>query len=185
MLTLGNKEPIAVVGMGCRFPGGATDPEKYWQLLLGGVDAVSTVPKDRWDITRYFDPDLRIKGKMNTRWGGFIEGVDLFDPHFFDISPREAEYMDPQQRLLLEVAQESFDDAGLVPAGSVCGLFIGAFNSDYTYPQMTNPEILSSHSAAGNIRSIGTETYQYDQAGNLLVIENQAGDQTNYTFDWC
>src|SRR4051794_28116261 len=99
-------EPIAVVGLGCRFPGGANSPAAYWQLLRDGVDAVSEVPADRWDIDAYFDPNPDAPGKMYTRWGGFIKGVDLFEPQFFGIAPREAVSLDPQQRLLLEVAWE-------------------------------------------------------------------------------
>ena len=98
------QEPIAVIGIGCRFPGGADGPEGFWRLLSDGVDAITEVPPDRWDLARYYDPDPDAPGKMNTRHGGFLAGVDRFDPHFFDISPREALSMDPQQRLLLEVA---------------------------------------------------------------------------------
>src|SRR5688572_30160455 len=96
-------EPIAIVGMGCRFPGGADDPASYWRLLQGGIDAIGEVPPDRWSNDALYDPDPDAPGKVATRWGGFLDGVDRFDPHFFGISPREATSMDPQQRLLLEV----------------------------------------------------------------------------------
>jgi acyl transferase domain-containing protein len=96
-------EPIAIVGIGCRFPG-APDLDAYWRLLRNGVDAIREVPEDRWDLAEFYDADTQRAGKMTTRWGGFLDRVDAFDPTFFGISPREASYMDPQQRLLLEVA---------------------------------------------------------------------------------
>src|SRR5919112_6296445 len=87
-------EPLAIVGIGCRFPGGASSPESYWRMLRDGVNAVSEVPPDRWDIDAFFDPDPDAPGKMYTRWGAFLEGVDRFDAQFFGISPREAARMD-------------------------------------------------------------------------------------------
>lgn len=99
-------EPIAVIGLGCRFPG-AKDPKAFWQLLRSGTSAISEVPKERWDIDRYYDPEPGTPGKMYTRYGGFIEQIDRFDSGFFGISPREAERIDPQQRLLLEVVWEA------------------------------------------------------------------------------
>ena len=103
-------EPIAIVGMACRFPGGAVNPESYWRLMHNGNDALVEVPKSRWDIDRFFDPDPETPGKMYTRVGGFLqEPIDRFDPQFFGIPPREAESMDPQQRLLLEVCWEALE----------------------------------------------------------------------------
>ncbi|MCA9978344.1 MAG: hypothetical protein KC413_21435, partial [Anaerolineales bacterium] len=93
-------EPLAIVGMGCRFPGGANDLESFWQVLVDGLDVITEVPPERWDIDAYYDPDPDAPGKTYTRWGGFLENVDLFDPEFFGIAPREAVTMDPQQRLL-------------------------------------------------------------------------------------
>jgi acyl transferase domain-containing protein len=127
-------EPIAVVGMACRFPGGANDPRSYWQLLRDGVDAVREIPPDRWDVDAYYDEDPTVPGKMNTRWGGFLDRVDLFDNHFFGISQREAERIDPQHRLVLELAWEALEDAGLPPSnvrGSRTGVFIGLSHSEY------------------------------------------------------
>ena len=94
-------EPIAVVGIGCRFPPDIDSPEAFWSLLARGGDAVTEIPADRWDSDFYHDPDASAPGKICTRRGGFLRHKDLFDPQFFKISPREATYMDPQQRLLL------------------------------------------------------------------------------------
>src|SRR4051812_34452651 len=127
-------DPIALVGIGCRFPGGADDPESFWRLLRNGTDAVSAIPRDRWDVDALFDADPAAPGKMTTRWGGFIADVDRFDPLFFGISPREAASMDPQQRLFLEVATEALEDAGQTPehlAGSSTGVFLAVYGNDY------------------------------------------------------
>src|SRR5207249_5559238 len=129
-----DSEPIAIIGLGCRFPG-AGDPEAFWRLLRDGVEAITEVPRDRWDVNAFYDLNPATPGKMNTRWGGFLEQVDLFDPHFFGIAPREAERMDPQQRLLLEVVWEALEDAGQAPdrlAGSATGVFVGISSSDYS-----------------------------------------------------
>src|ERR1035441_3903395 len=128
------KEPIAIVGMGCRFPGEATDPEAYWKLLHDGVDAIGEVPADRWDINAYYDPDPDVPGKMYTRMGGFLKAVDKFDAQFFGISPRETTKTDPQQRLALEISWEALENAGIDPQklmGSQSGVFLGITNTDY------------------------------------------------------
>lgn len=127
------REPIAVVGMACRFPG-APDLDAFWKLLREGGDAIREVPPDRWDAEAYFDPDPNAPGKMSTRWGGFLPTIDGFDAPFFGISPREAATMDPQQRLLLEVAWEALEHAGQSPdrtSGSRTGVFVGICNADY------------------------------------------------------
>src|SRR6266852_6215455 len=108
--------PIAIIGMGCRFPG-ADSPEALWRLLRDGTNMIRDVPPDRWAIDDYYDPDPAAVGKMYTRVGGFIDRVDGFDAEFFGIAPREAVSMDPQQRLLLEVAWEALENAGLPVAG--------------------------------------------------------------------
>jgi acyl transferase domain-containing protein len=111
-------EAIAIIGAGLRFPGEAKDLESFWQLLHNGVDAIRLIPRDRWDIDAYYDATPATPGKMSTREGGFLDRVDLFDPRFFGIAPREAMQMDPQQRLLLEVSWEALENAGYAPDGS-------------------------------------------------------------------
>ncbi len=106
-------EPSAIIGMGCRFPGGVDSPEAFWRLLCDGVDAITDVPPGRWNAAELFDTDPDAPGKMTTRWGGFVENVDRFDAAFFGIAPREAVWMDPQQRLLLEAAWDALGDAGV------------------------------------------------------------------------
>ncbi len=107
-------EPIAVIGIGCRFPG-AKDPQAFWELIRDGKDGVSQVPESRWDTDSFYDRDPTKPGKANTKWGGFLEDIDKFDPQFFGIAPKEAVTIDPQQRLLLEVAWETLEDAGKIP----------------------------------------------------------------------
>jgi acyl transferase domain-containing protein len=106
-------DPIAITGMGCRLPGGADTPDRFWQLMRDGLETVGTVPSDRWDADAWYDPDLATTGKVVTKRGSFLDRIDGFDNAYFGILPREAERMDPQQRLFLEVAIEALDDAGL------------------------------------------------------------------------
>jgi acyl transferase domain-containing protein len=138
-LTRARSEPIAVVGMGCRMPGGVDGPDAFWQLLRSGVDAIVEIPRDRWDRHAYYDADPEAPGKMATTFGGFIRNIDQFDPSFFGISPREAQTLDPQQRLLLEVTWEALEHAGLSPSGlygSATGVFIGMSTFDYALHQV-------------------------------------------------
>nr|AHF22417.1 HapB [Hapalosiphon welwitschii UTEX B 1830] len=125
-----NREPIAIIGIGCRFPK-ANSPEAFWHLLRDGVDAITEMPPSRWDL----NPDTEKLDKTNTRWGGFLEQVDQFDPKFFGISSREAGNIDPQQRLLLEITWEALEDAGQIPkhlAGTQTGVFIGISTPDFS-----------------------------------------------------
>ena len=126
-VSLLGSEPVAIIGIGCRFPGGVRSASEYWQLLHDGVDAITTIPADRWDADAYFDLDPQAPEKMNGRWGGFVSGADLFDPVFFGISPREAVSIDPQQRLVLEVSWEAMWNSGRAP-GSLSGSRTGVFN---------------------------------------------------------
>jgi acyl transferase domain-containing protein/NADPH:quinone reductase-like Zn-dependent oxidoreductase/NADP-dependent 3-hydroxy acid dehydrogenase YdfG len=133
-MELARTEPIAIVGVGCRLPGGVNDPEKYWDLLRKGVDAIREVPPDRWKAEDYFDPNPGTSGKTCSRWGGFMDRIDYFDPEFFGIAPREAIHMDPQQRIFLEIAWEALEDAGIPPQtlkGSSTGVFVGTTMTDY------------------------------------------------------
>ncbi len=151
-----NAEPIAIIGMGGRFPK-AVSPEALWQLLIQKGDAISEVPPDRWLGADYYDPDPSVPGKMSTIQGGFLDQVDQFDPAFFGISPREAHRMDPQQRLFLEVAYEALQDAGQVDkqlAGSQTGVFVSSYHNDYGLMQQTNPEDIDSRTLTGVIHSI-------------------------------
>ncbi len=126
-------EPIAVIGMACRFPG-AANPEEFWEFLARGGDAVGEIPKERWDVAALYDPDPNVPGKMYTKSGAFLPDFDLFSPAFFGISPREAQFMDPQQRLLLEVSWEALENASVVPerlAEKQVGVFVGIGTTDY------------------------------------------------------
>ncbi|MCA0354199.1 MAG: SDR family oxidoreductase [Chloroflexi bacterium] len=132
-------EPVAVIGIGCRFPGGLVTPDAFWEFLKQGQDSIIEVPSDRWDIDAYYDPNPDAPGKMYTRWGSFLTDAPMFDASFFGLSPREALRMDPQHRLLLEVAWQALEDAGQQIdslAGSQTGVFIGLINNDYPVRQL-------------------------------------------------
>ncbi|MFI7670156.1 type I polyketide synthase [Nocardia sp. NPDC049526] len=149
-------DPIAIVGIGCRFPG-ATGPNEYWRLLLDGVDAISEVPRDRWPVEDFYDDQPRTPGRMNTRWGGFLSDIDSFDAGFFGISQREAERMDPQQRLALEVSYEALADAG-IPMASLAERSVGIYVGASTY----------DHGAA--LQASGGAPGIYDGTGSALSI---------------
>jgi acyl transferase domain-containing protein/acyl carrier protein len=135
VVTTRTDEPIAIVAVSCRFPG-APDPEAFWEVLSGGVDAIREVPEDRYDIDEFYDPDPETPGKTYTRFGGFLDGIDGFDPEFFGISPREAVWIEPQQRLMLETAWEGLERAGCSPGalrGSRTGIFVGVAANEYAH----------------------------------------------------
>ncbi len=170
-----NNEPIAIIGIGCRFPG-ANDPAAFWQLLRDGVDAIREVPADRFDQRTFYDPDPMAPGKMNTRWGGFLGQVNQFDANFFGISPREAVRMDPQQRLLLEVTWEALQDAGQVPerlAGTQTGVFIGIATNDYGRLQWNDLARIDAYAGTGNALSIAANriSYLFDFRGPSIAVD--------------
>src|SRR5258707_448717 len=133
-LTAMQKERIAIIGVGCRLPGGVTSKDSLWKLLVEGREGVVQVAPDRWNVERYYDAEPGVAGKSIALRGGFIDAIDQFDPQFFGISPREAPYVDPQHRLLLETAWEAIEDAGLVldfERGTDLGVFVGISHNDY------------------------------------------------------
>src|SRR4051794_37171450 len=152
-------EPIAVVGIGCRFPGGVDSPDSYWDLLSSGRDALVDIPRDRWQVEKFYDPGLGL-GTSRVRRGGFLTGpIDEFDAAFFGISPREADHIDPQQRLLLEVAWEALEQAGAPLeriSGSDMGVFIGGFTLDYGQLQFagTDRSKIAAHTATGVVMTM-------------------------------
>jgi len=159
-------EPVAIIGMGCRFPGGINSPEDYWQQLLNGVDAIEQIPPDRWEVEAYYDPDPDAPGKMSTKCGGFLDQIDRFDADFFRISHREAVTMDPQQRLLLEVAWESLENAGLAPHtlyGSAMGVYVGIGGFDYGYLHLRDgdPQAIDAYLATGFTHSVASGRLSY------------------------
>jgi acyl transferase domain-containing protein/acyl carrier protein len=148
-------EPVAIVGMGCRFPGQADTPEAFWHLLQNGIDAIGDIPADRWDIASHFDPDPDVIGKMRVNQGGYLDQVDQFDPQFFNISPREALSLDPQQRLLLMVAWEALERAGLSAdqlRHTSTGVFVGIGQNDYAQRRLFAgiPEEIEPYDGTGN-----------------------------------
>src|SRR5581483_11439730 len=174
-LALVMAEPIAIVGMSCRFPGGSDDPESFWELLRSGADAVTEIPRDRWDVDRYYDPAPGVPGKMYTRHGAFLRQVDQFDPQFFGIAPREAQHMDPQQRLLLEVSWEALERAAIAPSTlgeTKTGIFVGVMHQDYA--QLTRAlDQIDAHTASGNGSSVvsGRLAHILGTQGPALTID--------------
>lgn len=169
-------EPIAIVGMGMRLPGGVYDAESYWQLLRSGIDAVVQVPKERWDIDTLYDPDSTAPGKISTRYGAFLEGIDRFDASFFGIVPLEAVSMDPQQRLLLQVSWEALENAGQSPEqlfASETGVFLGISNSDYLRMVFADESRIDAYATTGSALSVaaGRLSYLLGVHGPCMSVE--------------
>ncbi|MCX6872958.1 MAG: SDR family NAD(P)-dependent oxidoreductase [Verrucomicrobia bacterium] len=172
------QEGIAIIGIGCRFPGGVNDAESFWKLLAEGRDAVSEVPADRWNVERFYDAEMGVTGKSIAKRGGFLDEIDQFDPRFFGISPREAPYIDPQQRLLLETAWEAIEDAGQVldfEKGTDIGVFMGVSHNDYQTIQgsSTDRKGIGAHSPIGTAHSIAANriSYCFNLSGPSLSMD--------------
>jgi acyl transferase domain-containing protein len=169
-------EPIAIIGMACRFPDGADSPAAFWQLLRDGRDAVIEIPEERWRLDEWFSPDASASGKTSTPYAAILRDVDLFDPVFFGISPREALQMDPQQRLLLEVVWEALADAGQPVdelSASRTSVFMAVFNSDYAKMQCEDAMRITQHTMAGGARSIaaGRIAFLLDLHGPCVSVD--------------
>jgi acyl transferase domain-containing protein/NADPH:quinone reductase-like Zn-dependent oxidoreductase/NADP-dependent 3-hydroxy acid dehydrogenase YdfG/acyl carrier protein len=173
------REMVAIIGIGCRFPGHVDGPETFWNLMKNGDDGIVEIPADRWNVDLFYDADPATPGKMYVRNGGFLtQNINEFDALFFGISPREAAVMDPQQRLLLEVAWEAVEDAGLDPerlAGSDTGVYIGGFMLDNLLTQFSplNREHIGTHSAVGSTLTILSNrlSYLFDFRGPSMTLD--------------
>jgi phthiocerol/phenolphthiocerol synthesis type-I polyketide synthase D len=169
-------EPVAVVGIGCRFPGDVAGPESFWRLLVNGEDAITEVPADRWDADAFYDPDPLAPGRMTTKWGGFVSDVAGFDADFFGITPREAEAMDPQQRMLLEVAWEALEHAGTPPdslAGTRTAVMMGVYYNEYQSASGAAGGEFSPYTATGNAHSVtvGRISYLLGLRGPAVAVD--------------
>ncbi len=169
------RDPIAIVGIGCRFPGGVADPESFWRLLREGTDAITEIPADRFDAGALYREGAPAPGRIGTRWGGFLEGIAGFDAAFFGISPREAERLDPQQRLLLETSWEALEDAGLPAtdlAGSRTGVFVGLWLNDYEARLFADPAVdFHMTTGSGRYAASGRISYTLGLQGPSLTVD--------------
>jgi acyl transferase domain-containing protein/acyl carrier protein len=170
---------LAIVGIGCRLPGGVDSADSFWDLLCSSTDATSLVPETRWNADRFHDPNPAKVGKMVTRRGGFLGEIDQFDPQFFGISPREAHSIDPQQRLMLQTTWEALEDGGIPPdglAGRDVGVFVGGFTLDYQLLQnqgRTSRYQFKTHSAAGMMMTMLANriSFAFDFRGPSMTVD--------------
>lgn len=175
-----NREPIAIVGIGCRYPGGANTAEKFWEFLLDGKDGFCDIPEDRWDLERFNDNDPHIEGTARPKQAALLSDIDVkgFDAQFFGFSPREAECLDPQQRLLMQVAWEAFEDANIRPsdwAKRPVGVYVGGFTSDNLIMMCSSENYLkidqSSASSSTLVMLSNRLSYFFDFKGPSLTID--------------
>lgn len=169
------REPIAIVGIGCRLPGGVASPDELWEFLVSARSGVGEIPGTRWS-DEFYDPDPEAEGRTHIRHAALIAGIREFDPYFFGISPREAATMDPQQRHFLEVAWEALEDAGQTEKeirGSATGVFVGANATDYLQLQLTDPTVIGTYTVSGgaNCMIANRLSYQFDLQGPSLVVD--------------
>ena len=177
----GSPPPIAIVGIGCRFPGGVDSPSGYWDMLTAGRDAIVEIPADRWRVEKFYTTEPSVPGMSRVSRGGFLTvPVDRFDASFFGISPREADHIDPQQRLLLEVSWEALEDAGATldsVAGSATGVFVGGFTLDYSQLQFSGAEQartnLRAHTATGIVLTMLANriSHAFDLLGPSMTVD--------------
>ncbi len=174
----GHESPraVAIVGIGCRFPGGANDAAAFWRLLMNGVDAITPIPADRFDVGHFFDPAPATPGRIMSRLGGYLDGLREFDAEFFGISPREAERIDPQQRLLLETAWEALEDAGQdvrALEGTTTGVYVGQWVSDFEGRLFSDPESVDFYMTMGTGRyaTSGRISYALGLRGPSLTLD--------------
>jgi phthiocerol/phenolphthiocerol synthesis type-I polyketide synthase D len=170
-------EPVAVVGIGCRLPGGVTSPAELWELLLDGESAITRLPEGRWEQFGHDSPEQVERLARTTRWGGFLDDVAGFDAEFFGITPREAAVMDPQQRLLLEVTQEALEHAGIAPdrlRGSRTGVFVGISGNEYSRLTLGDVSRADPWSATGSALSVAANrlSYVFDLRGPSVAVDS-------------
>ncbi|XP_071793296.1 probable polyketide synthase 1 isoform X1 [Asterias amurensis] len=167
--------PIAIVGIGCRMPGGVKSPDEFWKVIHDGRNTITEVPPDRWSLDNFYHPDQTKQGKMVTRRCGFIDGIDKFDNTFFKISPREAISMDPQQRHILEVVNEAFEDAGIVPdtVGESAGVYLGIGMMDYPIQSIGETSLIDAYTVTGSAHSVAANrvSYAFDLKGPSYAVD--------------
>jgi acyl transferase domain-containing protein/NADPH:quinone reductase-like Zn-dependent oxidoreductase/NADP-dependent 3-hydroxy acid dehydrogenase YdfG/acyl carrier protein len=175
-MTLAVREPLAVIGLACRFPGPIKSPSEFWDMLAAGRDAIGPLPRDRWDVPAWSHPDATRPGRSYAQHGGFLDGIDRFDAAFFGISPREACRMDPQQRVLLELTWEALEDAGqsaTALAGSETAVYVGISGVDFQHLQFLSPDAADAYSNPGSANSIAANrlSYIFDFHGPSMAVD--------------
>ena len=185
-----HSQPLAIVGVGCRFPGDVIDADSYWDLLIKRRSGITEIPPDRWDWRKYYHPNADVPGRMVTKWGGFVDHHDQFDAQFFGISPREASQMDPQQRWLLETTWQAFEDAGIAPGtvrDSRVGVFIGIASHDHIDAQRGDSALIDIHTASGSALSIAANriSHFFDFKGPSMAIDTACSSALVATYLAC